>query len=74
MVWRLIEAAPTLEVMMMIVLRKSILRPSESVMVPSSRIWSSRFITSGWAFSTSSKSTTEYGRRRTASESWPPSS
>ena len=30
--------------------------------------------TSGWAFSTSSRSTTLYGRRRTASVSWPPSS
>ena len=58
-VWRLMVEAPTLEVRMMIVLRKSILRPSESVIMPSSRIWSNRFITSGWAFSISSNSTTE---------------
>ena len=50
---------------MMIVLRKSILRASESVILPSSRIWRSRCITSGCAFSISSKSTTLYGRRRT---------
>src|SRR5205814_2917473 len=49
---------------MMIVFRKSILRPSESVILPSSRICKSRCITSGCAFSISSNSTTEYGRRR----------
>lgn len=55
----LAEAAPTLEVRMMMVLRKLILRPRESVTLPSSRIWRSRFMTSGWAFSTSSNRMTE---------------
>ena len=69
-----ISRAPTLDVMMMTVLEKSTLRPWPSVSLPSSRIWSSRLKTSGWAFSISSKSTTEYGRRRTALVSSPPSS
>ncbi len=59
---------------MMTVLRKSTVRPCASVSRPSSRICSSVLKTSGCAFSISSKSTTEYGLRRTASVSWPPSS
>ncbi len=56
------------------VFRKSTVRPWPSVRRPSSRSWSSTLKTSPCAFSISSKSTTEYGRRRTASVSWPPSS
>ena len=66
--------APTFEVMMMTVLRKSTVRPWASVRRPSSRICSRMLNTSGCAFSISSKSTTEYGRWRTALVSWPPSS
>ncbi len=44
---------------MMIVLRKSTRRPEPSVRCPSSKIWSMASKTSGWAFSISSKSTTE---------------
>mmetsp|Transcript_3085 Transcript_3085/g.8868 ORF Transcript_3085/g.8868 Transcript_3085/m.8868 type:complete len:554 (-) Transcript_3085:1034-2695(-) len=66
--------APTLEVRMMIVFLKLTVRPCPSVMRPSSRTCSSTLKTSGCALSTSSKSTTEYGLRRTASASWPPSS
>ena len=69
-----IEAAPMFEVMITIVLRKSTLRPWASVSFPSSRIWSRMLKTSGCAFSISSRRTTEYGLRRTASVSWPPSS
>src|SRR5881396_2338554 len=58
------NSAPTLEVMIIIVFLKSILRPNESVILPSSRICKSKCITSGCAFSISSKSTTEYGTRR----------
>jgi hypothetical protein len=54
-VWRCRSCAPTFEVMMMIVFRKSTVRPSESVRRPSSRIWRRICRTSGWAFSTSSK-------------------
>ncbi len=43
------------DVMMMIVLRKSTVRPSESVSRPSSRICRRSWRTSGCAFSTSSK-------------------
>ena len=57
--------------MMTIVLRKSTVRPCASVSRPSSSSCSSTLSTSGCAFSTSSNSTTEYGRRRTASVSWP---
>ena len=53
---------------------KLTVRPLLSVRRPSSSSASSTLNTSGWAFSTSSNSTTEYGRRRTASVSWPPSS
>ncbi len=65
---------PRLEVRIRMVLRKSTVRPWPSVRRPSSRTWSRMSKTSGWAFSTSSSSTTLYGRRRTASVSWPPSS
>ena len=61
-------------VMMMTVFRKSTSRPWLSVSRPSSRIWSSTLNTSGCAFSISSNRMTLYGRRRTASVSWPPSS
>mmetsp|Transcript_37048 Transcript_37048/g.116474 ORF Transcript_37048/g.116474 Transcript_37048/m.116474 type:complete len:247 (-) Transcript_37048:693-1433(-) len=67
-------SAPKLDVMMMIVLRKSTVLPCESVRRPSSRTCSSSVATSRCAFSNSSRSSTEYGRRRTASVSWPPSS
>ena len=50
------------------------IRPCPSVKRPSSNICSSMFITSPFAFSNSSKSTTEYGRRLTFSVSCPPSS
>src|SRR4029077_12254803 len=46
-VWRLISSAPTFEVIMIIVFRKSIFWPRLSVILPSSRIWSSRCMTSG---------------------------
>ena len=62
------------DVMMMTVLRKSTVRPWASVSRPSSSTWSRVLKTSGCAFSISSNSTTEYGLRRTASVSWPPSS
>ncbi len=51
------------------VLRKSTVRPWPSVSLPSSSTASSTSNTSGCAFSISSNSTTEYGRRRTASVS-----
>ena len=54
-----ISRAPTLLVMMMMVLRKSTLRPWESVRRPSSRICRRILKTSGWAFSISSKRMTE---------------
>ena len=44
---------------MMMVFLKSTVRPWLSVMRPSSSTWSRMLNTSGWAFSTSSKSTTE---------------
>ena len=49
---------PALVVIMMMVFSKLTVRPWASVMRPSSRIWSRMFITSGWAFSISSKRTT----------------
>ncbi len=54
-----ISRAPTFEVMMMTVLRKSTLRPGPSVRCPSSKICSMELKTSGCAFSISSNSTTE---------------
>ena len=43
-------------------------------MRPSSKVCNRVLKISGWAFSTSSNNNTEYGRRRTASVSCPPSS
>jgi len=63
----LITSAPMLEVITMIALRKSTLRPFASERWPSSIICSNILCTSGCAFSTSSKTTMEYGRRRKAS-------
>jgi hypothetical protein len=65
---------PRLLVMIRIVFLKSTMRPWPSVSRPSSSTCKSTLKTSGCAFSISSKSTTEYGRRRTASVNWPPSS
>ena len=65
--------APRFDVITTTVLVKSTVRPSPSVSRPSSISWSRTFQTSGCAFSISSSSTTEYGRRRTGSVSWPPS-
>ena len=73
-VLRAMSLAPMFEVMITIALRKSTVRPWASVSLPSSRIWSRMLKTSGCAFSISSSSSTEYGLRRTASVSWPPSS
>src|SRR5829696_6851477 len=55
---------PRLEVRISSVFRKSTVRPWPSVSRPSSSTWSRMSNTSGCAFSTSSSSTTEYGRRR----------
>ena len=55
--------------MIRIVFLKSTVRPCESVMRPSSSTCSSTLNTSGCAFSISSKRTTLYGRRLTASVS-----
>ncbi len=63
------SAVPRFDVMMITVFLKSTVRPWASVNRPSSRIWRSVLKTSGWAFSISSKSTTENGLRRTASVS-----
>ena len=62
-------ATPRLLVMITMVLAKLTAFPLASLNRPSSRIWSSMLKTSGWAFSISSKRTTLYGRRRTASVS-----
>ncbi len=56
-------------VMMRTVLVKFTVRPRPSVRRPSSSTCNSMLNTSGWAFSISSSSTTEYGRLRTASVS-----
>ena len=53
------RAAPTLEVSTTTAFLKSALRPWASVTTPSSMIWSRMPHTSGWAFSISSKSTTQ---------------
>ena len=53
------ERAPILLVMMTTVFEKSTVRPWPSVRRPSSRICSRMLKTSGWAFSISSKRTTE---------------
>ncbi|CPU64812.1 Uncharacterised protein [Mycobacteroides abscessus] len=65
---------PRFDVSTRMTLRKSTVRPWPSVRRPSSSTCRRMSKTSGCAFSTSSSSTTEYGRRRTASVSWPPSS
>ena len=65
---------PRFVVMMITVFLKSTTRPCESVSRPSSRICSSELKMSGCAFSISSNRTTENGRLRTFSVSWPPSS
>jgi hypothetical protein len=69
----MIVSVPAFVVSRMIVLRKSISRPSPSDITPLSNTWKNSSSTSGCAFSTSSSRTTEYGRRRTASVSTPPS-
>ncbi len=69
MIW----GEPILLVRMMSVFRKSISRPSASSICPLSKIWKNISSTSGCAFSTSSSRITEYGLRRTASVSTPPS-
>ena len=51
---------------------KSTVRPCASVSCPSSSICNRMLKTSGWAFSISSKRTTEYGLPPTCSVSWPP--
>ena len=53
------RSLPALEVMTMTVFSKFTFRPWASVIWPSSRICSSTLSTSGWAFSISSKRTTE---------------
>ena len=68
------RSLPTLLVKTTMQLRKLTVSPFESVSRPSSSSCSIRSKTSPCAFSISSKSTTLYGRRRTASVSCPPSS
>mmetsp|Transcript_39881 Transcript_39881/g.118769 ORF Transcript_39881/g.118769 Transcript_39881/m.118769 type:complete len:203 (-) Transcript_39881:2567-3175(-) len=65
--------APMFEVSTMRAFLKLTTRPCESVRRPSSKICSRRLNTSGCAFSTSSSSSKQHGRRRTASVSLPPS-
>mmetsp|Transcript_44189 Transcript_44189/g.70995 ORF Transcript_44189/g.70995 Transcript_44189/m.70995 type:complete len:238 (+) Transcript_44189:485-1198(+) len=65
-------SAPRLEVMIITVLVKSTTRPWPSVNRPSSKTCNSTLKTRVCAFSTSSKRTTAYGLRRTASVSCPP--
>ena len=55
----MIRSVPTLEVRMMIVFLKLMCRPSPSFMKPLSKTWKNISWTSGCAFSTSSRSTTE---------------
>ncbi|MNQ88524.1 hypothetical protein D3C85_1037890 [compost metagenome] len=69
----MMRSVPVLDVRMITVLRKLISRPSPSSSTPLSNTWKNSSSTSGWAFSTSSSSTTLYGLRRTASVSTPPS-
>mmetsp|Transcript_508 Transcript_508/g.1303 ORF Transcript_508/g.1303 Transcript_508/m.1303 type:complete len:236 (-) Transcript_508:166-873(-) len=68
------DSAPRLDVITMSVLANETRLPAESVSCPSSSTCSSSVATSRWAFSNSSKSSTQYGRRRTASVRMPPSS
>ena len=53
------KRAPMFDVMMMMAFLKSMVLPRPSVRWPSSNTWSSTLNTSGWAFSISSRSTTE---------------
>jgi hypothetical protein len=69
----MIRSLPTLLVSRMIVFLKSMPRPSPSSIQPLSKTWKKSSWTSACAFSTSSRRTTLYGRRRTASVSTPPS-
>ena len=71
---RIASALRMFDVMISTALRKSTVRPWPSVSRPSSSTCSSTSNTSACAFSISSSRTTQYGRRRTASVSWPPSS
>ena len=64
---------PRLVVIIIKVFLKSITRPFESDNLPSSKICNNKLKTSGWAFSTSSNKTTEYGFDLTASVNCPPS-
>ena len=57
---------PKLEVIIMMALVKLTVRPRASVRRPSSKTCKKRSKTSGWAFSTSSKSKTQKGLVRTA--------
>ena len=68
-VWSARNWEPRFEVKIKITLRKSTVRPWPSVSRPSSSTCSRMSKTSLCAFSTSSSSTTAYGRRRTASVS-----
>ncbi len=70
----MISSEPRLLVAMMMVLVKSTTRPLPSVRRPSSNTCRRMLLTSAWAFSISSSRITLYGRRRTRSVSWPPSS
>ena len=56
-----ISLAPMFDVIMIIEFLKLTFLPWLSVKIPSSKIWSNKFKTSGCAFSISSKSITEYG-------------
>ena len=69
-----LRSLPAFEVITIMVFSKFTVLPCASVILPSSRICSSTFSTSGWAFSISSNSTTEYGFLRTFSVSCPASS
>jgi len=53
------KRAPMLEVMITMAFLKSMVLPRPSVRCPSSKTWRSTLKTSGWAFSISSRSTTE---------------
>ena len=66
--------APRFDVMMIMVFEKSTLRPLLSVKTPSSRTCKRTLKMSGWAFSTSSKSKTEYGFIANLLGQLPPSS
>ena len=69
-----INFAPTFDVIIITVFLKFTVLPWASVNLPSSRICNNIFITSGWAFSTSSNRITEYGLLLIFSVNCPPSS